>query len=206
VKHSLEKTIPAHRIVLYGIIASFLPVFFAFAWAQSAISSAENDRASLLAIGERLQKKSASQERNRQILLRFREKDPLFLHRRLEPLHLLSTETSILRSRLERSALPDDAQLEKRLRALEAENSFCFIEGSTDLNATYKETLENQNKLVEVNTQDLVNVITILDTPDENDDPQKPHLIISEARLERKKGLFQETWGLMLKVIRREYS
>ena len=205
-KHSFEKAIPTHRIVLYSIVASLLPVFFAIVWAQSAISSAENDRETLLSIGEQLQKKSAAQERNRQILMRFRNKDPLFLHRRLESLPLLSTETSILRSRLARSALPDDVQLEKRLHTLNSENSFCFVESSTDISTNCKETLENQNKAVELSTQDLIDVLTILDTPDEKEDPLKPHLIISEARLERKKGFFQETWGLMLKVIRREYS
>ena len=205
-KHSFEDSIPTSRIVLYSIIASLLPVFFAFIWSQSSIASAEADRATLLGIGEKLQRKSAAQEKNRQILLQFRGKDPLFLHRRLEPMPLLSTETSILRSRLERSALPDDIQLEKRLNGLSSDNSLCFVEGSTDVAPMYKETVENQNKAVEVNTQDLIEILTILESQDEKDDPQKPHLIISEARIERKKGFFQETWGLMLKVLRREYS
>jgi hypothetical protein len=206
VKHSFEQSIPTNRIVLYSIIASLLPVFFAILWAQSSISAAETNRATLLDIGEKLQKKSAAQDKNRQILLQFRGKDPLFLHRRIEPMPLLSTETSILRSRLARSALPDDIQLEKRLNSLSSENSFCFVEGSTDVAPMYKETIENQNKTVEVNTQDLVEILTILESQDEKDDSQKPHLIISEARIERKKGFFQETWALMLKVLRREYS
>jgi len=206
VKHSFEHTIPTHRVIFYSVIASLIPVIFAVAWTRASISSAENDRRELLSIGERLQKKGAAQEKNRQTFLRFRGKDPLFLHRSLESLPLLSSETSILRSRLERSALQDDAQLEKRLHVLTSENSFCFVEGSTDVSPTYKETIENQNKAVEVNTQDLVDILTVLDVPDEDEESQKPHLIISEAHLERKKGFFQETWGLMLKIIRREYS
>lgn len=205
-KHSFDHSIPPKRIVLYSIVASLLPVIFAMYWTQSAISSAEDDRATLLSIGEQLQRKSAAQERNRQVLMRFHSKDPLFLHRRLEAFPLLSTETSVLRSRLNRSALPDDLQLEKRLHTLTSENSFCFVEGSTDVSATYKETVENQNKAVEVSSQDLVDILAILETSDEKEEPQKPHLIISEAQVDRKKGFFQETWSLMLKIIRREYS
>ncbi len=205
-KHSFELTIPPHRIVIYSIIGSLLPVICAVAWTQSSIASAEIDRESLLAIGEQLHKKSGAHERNRQIILRFRGKDPLFLHRRLEPMPFLASETSILRSRLSRSALPEDAQLDKRLHALSTENALSFVEGSTDVAANYKETIENQNKSVELETQDLINVLTSLDTPDEQEDPMTPHMIISEVRIERKKGFFQETWGLILKVIRREYS
>ena len=189
--YSFDRSIPPRRLVAYALIASLLPVVCAIVWAHSAIASAENDRAALLAIGDEIHKKSAAHEKNRQILLRFRGKDPLFLHRRLEPLSFLSGETSILQARLARSALPDDAQLDKRLRMLSSENSLCFVEGSTDVAVNYKETIENQNKPVEVDAQDLVNVLSILDNPDEQEDPLTPHLIISEARLERKKGLFQ---------------
>lgn len=205
-KLSFEQSIPTNRIVLYSLIASLLPVIFAIVWAQSSISAAENDRAELLSIGEQLHKKSFFHERNRQIIMRFRGKDPLFLHRRLEPLSLLSSETSILKARVARSVLPDDAQLDKRLHTLTSENSLCFVEGSTEVSATHKEAIENQNKAVEVDDKDLVEILTILDSQDDEEDPLKPHLIISEARLERKKGFFQESWSLLLKVIRREYS
>jgi hypothetical protein len=205
VKYSFDNAIPTHRIVFYSIVASLIPVICAIAWTHSTLTNAENDKEMLKAIGEKIQIKEVTQEGNRQILLRFQKKDPLFLHRRLEPLSLLPSETSILRARLSRSALPDDTHLEKRLSLLSSENAFCFVEGSTEVTSSYKETVENQNKIVEVENADLLKVFNILDSTEDSPDPQQPHLIISEARLERKKGLFQETWSLMLKVIRREY-
>lgn len=202
---SFDKLIPPHRMVVYAIILSMLPVIMASMWTHSVISTAEADRAMLVSLGEKIQRKGASQEANRLLIQRFRNKDPLFLHKKLEPLSLLGSETSILRARLARSALPDDNQIERRLNSLTADNNLCFIEGSTEVSPVLKETLENQNKPVEVDTPDLIQLFTLLEDQDGPEDLQKPHLIISEARIERKKGMFQQTWGLTLKVIRREY-
>ena len=204
-KKTLERSVPAHRVVLYAIVASLLPVVLAIAWSQSTITAAETDRDILLALGEKIEKKGASQEANRLLIERYKNKDPLFLHRKIEPLSLLSSETSILRSRLARSALPEDNQLEKRLNALNAENTLSFVEGSTDVSPILKETIENQTKPVEVDGDDLANILTLLEDQDENEELQKPHLIISEARIERRKGIFRQSWTLILKVIRREY-
>ncbi len=205
-KYSFEKAIPTGRLIVYSIVLSIIPVLVALAWARSAIASAQQGREALLAIGDRLQKKSAAHEQNRQVLLRFRSKDPLFLHKRLESLSFLSSETALLNKRISRSALPDDAQADKRLRTLSSENVLSFVEGSTDVAANYKETVENQTKPVEVDVQDLATILSALDTSDEPEDPLTPHLIISEARMERKKGFFQETWSLIVKVLRREYA
>ena len=204
-KKTLERSVPAHRVVLYAIVASLLPVVLAIAWSQSTITAAETDRDILLALGEKIEKKGASQEANRLLIERYKNKDPLFLHRKIEPLSLLSSETSILRSRLARSVLPEDNQLEKRLNALNAENTLSFVEGSTDVSPILKETIENQTKPVEVDGDDLANILTLLEDQDENEELQKPHLIISEARIERRKGIFRQSWTLILKVIRREY-
>jgi hypothetical protein len=206
VKRFIEEGIPTYRLVLYAVASSLLVVMMAILYANSEVSSAEEARDSLRLLGDKIQRKSALQEPNRAVIHKFREKDPLFLHKTLEPLALVGSETAILKARLARSALPDDNALEKRLHVLTAENVFCFVEGSTEVAATWKETVENQNKLVEVDSDDLAKVLTILEPQDDQEDPSKPHLLISEIRLDRRKGMFQETWGLMLKVIRREYQ
>ena len=204
-KKLLENSIPPQRVVLYIILASLLPVLLALIWTDSVISSAQTDRAKLLLLGEKIQKKSSTQESNRLLIQRYRHKDPLYLHRKIEPLPLLSSETSILKARLARSVLPDDNVLEKRLNSLTSDNNLCFVEGTTEVSPVMKETMENQNKPVEVDSTDLATIFTLLDDQEENDD-QKPHLIIAEAKIDRRKGLFQQTWSLMLKIIRREYS
>jgi hypothetical protein len=196
--------IPPHRVVCYVILASLLPVLIALVWTDSVISSAEADQARLLLLGEKIQKKSATQETNRQIIQKYRHGDPLYLHHKIEPLPLLTSETALLKTRLTRTVLPEDNMLEKRLNALSSDNHLCFVEGTTEVSSMMKETIENQNKPVEVDSDDLATVISLLDSQDENTD-QKPHLIIAEAKIDRRKGLFQQTWGFMLKIIRREY-
>ena len=205
-KNFFEKNIPAHRLVMYAAASSLFVLVFALLWSNSEVSSAEEARNSLQLLGEKIQRKSALQEPNRAIIQRFRDKDPLFLHKALEPMSLLGSEAGIIRARLAKSSLPDDSALEKRLHTLSAENSFCFVEGSTEVAASWKETVENQNKPVEVDNDDLARVLAILEPQEGQEDPSKPHLLISEAKLDRKKGVFQETWGLMLRVIRREYQ
>ena len=205
-KRFFEEGIPTYRRVLYAVASSLLGLMMAILYANSEVSSAEEAHNSLRLLGDKIQQKSALQEPNRALIHKFREKDPLFLHKTLEPLALVGSETAILKARLARSALPDDNALEKRLHVLTAENAFCFVEGSTEVAASWKETVENQNKIVEVDNDDLAKVLTILEPQDDQEDPSKPHLLISEARLDRRKGMFQETWGLMLKVIRREYQ
>ena len=205
-KNLFDKTIPAYRLVLYAVVSSLLVLVLAVLWSNSETSSAEGARDSLRLLGEKIQRKSDLQEPNRATIRRFRDKDPLFLHKALEPMVLLGSEAGIIRARLARSSLPDDSALEKRLHVLTSENSFCFVEGSTEVAVGWKETVENQNKIVEIDNDDLARVLSILEPQEGQEDPSKPHLLISEAKLDRKKGLFQETWGLMLKVLRREYQ
>lgn len=204
-KTSLEKIIPLERLIVYATVIPCCFVVAALLWADSTITSAEDQKNALVLLGEKIKRKSAAQEANRQILEQYRNKDPLFLHRCIEPMALLSAETSILRARLAKSALPDDGALEKRLNGLNADNSFCFVEGTTETASGWKETAENQNKTVEIDSDDLARVLAVLEGA-ENQDHQRPHMFISEARLDRKKGTFQETWGLSLKIVRREYQ
>jgi hypothetical protein len=206
VKNLFEKRIPTYRLVLYAVASSLFVLIVATLIANGEVSSAEEARNSLRLLGEKIQRKSALQEPNRALIQKFRTKDPLFLHKTLEPLSFLAPETRIIQARLARNSLPEDNVLEKRVHTLTTENSLCFVEGSTEVAASWKETIENQNKAVEVDNDDLSRILTILEPQEGQEDPSKPHLLISEARLERRKGLFQETWGLMLKVIRREYQ
>ena len=205
-KSFFDQAIPPYRLVLYAVASSLLVLVLAVLWSNSEVSSAEEARDSLRLLGEKIQRKSALQEPNRAVIQRFRDKDPLFLHKALEPMVLLGSETGIIKSRLSKSTLPDDNALEKRLHVLTTENVFCFVEGSTEVAASWKETMENQNKPVEIDNDDLVRVLSVLEPLDGQEDLSKPHILISEAKLERRKGLFQETWGLMLKVLRREYQ
>lgn len=202
---SLKEAIPPSRIILYVILGSLLPVVAAIVWTQSTISTAEENQYLLYSLGERIQKKAATQERNRAIIQRFHGKDSLFLHHHIESLRPLSKEIAFLQEKVQKLVLPEDGLYEKRLTALTSgENNFSFTEASTEVGANYKETVENQTKPVDLDESDLQTVLTLLEGTEENS--EKPHLIISEAHIERKKGLVKEAWNFVVKIIRREYT
>ena len=155
-------------------------------------------------LGDKLQEKVVQQETNRQIINHYKGKDPLFLHKKLESYQLLSSEIEKLNTQVETSALPEDVLLERRLNALtHGENIFSFVESSTDVCKFYKEVVEHQTKPVEVDTNDLFNILNMIEGGKESD--TIPDLIISEARLEKHRGTLQETWSLNLNIVRREY-
>lgn len=192
------------RLTLYTLIMSACIVIFFTVRAQSQIQSAQHKRAELLAIGEKIQHKIKSQELNRTIIETFHGKDPLYLHNRLESFIPLSKETEMLRARVKQMALPEDALFERRLSFLSsADNRFNFVEGSTELGSHYKEVVERQSKPVELDSDDLAHVFDLLEGSSE---PSKPHLIVAEARLERKSGMTQEVWSSLFTVVRREYA
>jgi hypothetical protein len=205
VNTSQKESIPPSRITLYAIIGSFLPVMAALLWTQSTIATAQSHRYALHDLGEKIQKKAANQERNRLIIQKFRGKDPLFLHHHIESIRPLSKEIAFLQEKVQKIALPEDGLYEKRLATLvSGENNFSFTEASTELGGHYKETVENQTKPVDLDSSDLQTVLTLLEGNDS--DSEKPHLIISEAHIERKKALVNEVWSVLFKIIRRDYT
>jgi hypothetical protein len=202
-KISLDQSIPPQRLVVYSTLFLVLLVVGVILWTQNAISTAETNRELLLSIGDQIRTKAEHQEQNRLIICRFSNKDPLYLHKHLETMPLLSQEVEMGRAHLTKSALPEDVLIDRRVQLLTSgENNFSFIEGPLELGAAYKETIEQQSKPVEVSNEDLITILSHLE--ESRDDT--PHLIISEAKLERKKGVLQEVWGINLKVIRREYT
>ncbi|MBS0655972.1 MAG: hypothetical protein JSR46_09360 [Verrucomicrobia bacterium] len=79
-----------------------------------------------------------------------------------------------------------------------------MIEGSIKAYPTYQETTESLAHPVEVNLQDLKLILLKLEGPRSEEAP-KPHLIITDCKIERKAGPTQEIFSLDLKALKREY-
>lgn len=201
-----EQRIPPNRVVMYSILGCITIISCAFLWMVSTINGAKNAKEELLLLGDKIQAKVSEQETNRRVIKQYQGKDALFLHKKLESLPLLSSEISRLKAKIAMSSLPEDVLLEKRLQAITSpDNTFSFIESSTEVGKYYKEVVEHQTHSVELDTNDLFTVLTILEGP-QGEMESRPHFIISEARLEKKKGIIQEAWTLNLNIVRREYS
>jgi len=201
------KQIPAQRLLLYTLITSIFLIGWTVLHVYSSITQTERQQNELSLLGEKITKVLFHQKNNRRILAKFKDKDPLFLQKQIEPFQLLSQEKELIQKKLSRSFLPEDVLLKKRFSFLSsADNKLSFVESSIETGPSYKETIEHQARPVEASTQDLLSLLSILETDLSNPDETKPHLIISEAKIERKKSLQGDVWGILLNIIRREYS
>jgi hypothetical protein len=201
----MKEKIPPARVILYSILGCLTIVLCSLFWMVSTINRTKNAREELLLLGEKIQLKASEQETNRRIMAQYQGKDALFLHKKLESLPLLSSEIELLKTKVAISALPEDIVLEKRLQQLTSgDNSFSFVETSTDVGKHYKEVVEHQTRPVEVDTNDLFKILSLLEGP-QGEEESRPHCIISEARLDRKKTVVHEEWTLSLNIVRREY-
>jgi len=197
--------IPPKRVVLYSLVGSLLLVCASTVYSKTTISQALQQRQHLQLLGNKIERTRFYQKNNRDLLFRFSKKDPLFLHKTLGSLSPLSAEKAFLQKRFHEGVLPEDSFLVKRNNFLSSgENRFVFVETSMELGALYKETIEHQTKPVELSSQDLEQVLLLIEASSPMEQ-QKPHLIISDARLERKKSFLQEVWSAHFSVVRREY-
>jgi hypothetical protein len=197
--------IPPQRIVLYSLIGALLFVFVFAVHTKKTIEESRQQRKYLQHLGQKITTKIFHQKNNRDILLHFSKKDPLFLHKAFSSFSPLSKERALLQKRTQKNVLPEDALLIKRGAYLSSgENQFVFVETSMEIGSQYKETIERQTKPVEVNTTDLEKILSLIEDPHQQNS-QRPHLIVSEARIERKKGILQEVWAVHFNIIRREY-
>ncbi len=197
--------IPPQRIILYSLIGALLFIFVCSLHTHATIEEARQQKKHLQQLGQKITTKVFHQKNNRNILLRFNKKDPLFLHKAFTSFCPLSKERDLLQKRTKKNVLPEDAFLIKRGAFLSSEeNRLVFVETSMEIGSQYKETVERQTKPVEVDSTDLEKILSLVEDP-EQQDFQRPHLIVSEARIERKKGALQEAWSVHFNIIRREY-
>jgi hypothetical protein len=203
---SLLSQIPQGRVVLYALGLAILPVIVSYLYVDSLLSEASTNQMELAGIQEKVAQKVLYQQSNRQVRERYKNTDALYIHKKIESLPLMQEEISYLQNRLLKSTLPEDIVLERRLQnLLRSENGCVFLETAAEVGPNYKQVIECQSKPAEMDNADLCKILTYLESDDEGN-KDKPHLIISEAQFDRKKNNVGDSWNVLLKVIRREYT
>lgn len=161
-----------------------------------------------------IQKLANEQEQNRIIIGKFQNKDPLYLQKQIEPLLLLQKEAKELESDPIFNSLPVTKDQKNRLVFLSStENRFSFAEGKVLQNQMMRETIESQNKAVELDQKDLEKILLLLEgsnIPQDNSTEQilekRPLLLTESAELERKKKGEREVWLFKTKLIKRTFG
>jgi hypothetical protein len=194
-----------NQLPLYIALACLFPIFVTFLYVHSQVSNAQSLHEELTSIEDKITLKVRYQNSNRLIKEQYQNTDALFLHNHIEAMPLLQNHIEHLKQRLTKSTIPDDIAFERRLQTLNKnENKCIFLETFTETGPGFKQVLETLSKSVEIDNEDLIKILLAIEG-DNNSPQNKPHMIITEAQLDRKKSPIGDFWNLSLKILRREY-
>jgi hypothetical protein len=203
-------SIPQNRLIFYILVLAFIPLFLVLSHlnSQKTLQSKLNFHLSSL-----LQDVTAQQNRelyNHITKKTFQGKDQFYLNKELESLQVLEGESEELKKILKNSFHPDEEAIRRRLHFLSSgQNAISFTEGQEKHFSNCQETLVSLAHPIEVNVSDIKKILSRIEGVEIGDQKPKesrPHLIISEFRLQKKEGFLHETFALNLQVIKREYG
>ena len=145
----------------------------------------------------------AKEARNKEVKALYSNTDHYYIDKEIETLPLLQQETQELTKLLQHGFWQEEERLKKRLQFLKEQNKIVCNEGSIKTYTSFKETIESFSHPVEVDSSDIK---TILQKVEGAFPEGSPHLIITDFKLERKKGTSQEVYSLDMKMLSREYT
>ena len=203
--------IPFDRQILYLIILGVLPLFFV---ASHYFSKQEE----LSLVSSRLQRiQFESQKYNLECWqtkltkkeYTTKEKDRFYVEHFVENIPLLTSEISQLKKLSQHGLYLDENAIKQRFNFLtNGHNGISFIQNPQKSFPGIQETILTLSHPVEVNNADLYTILSRVEgVPLGENKPSNAriHLIILEARLEKKKELLGEVYSLYMKLLKREY-
>lgn len=131
---------------------------------------------------------------------------PYFLDKEIESLSFLENEKARLKSWFAHPAIANKDALKKRLSFLEShQNYLSFADDEIQISKTYKETLEKQRERVEVDSDDLKNLLALIEETSEESN-LRPQLVICDFFLKKKTTELQnEVYELKMDLLKREF-
>ena len=157
--------------------------------------------------------KSAMEKKGRRerFLERHSKPDPYFLDTQIESLHFLTREIDRLKTWSAHPAIPRKELIHDRMAYLQSEdNRLTFVEEEIQTSDLFKETIEKQRHPIQVDTQDLAELLSIIeDVPKIGGQPifRRPQLLITDFSLKKMKTpLNDEVFELNIDLLKREFQ
>ena len=213
-KEVLSK-IPAKRALLYLCILGLLPFFFVTAGVISDYSNVNKASERVRLAGQQALVREAKFALNKNTIRHYSDTDKFYLQTQLEPLILLKPEIVALKATLDDQGMAAGTaiygDMNKRLAFLKGSgNKIAFTDGTIQTADQFQETIESFSHPVEVDLTDLQHILALVEgvpmggfVPGIN----RPHLIITDFKLDRKKVRGDhEAYLLSMKILRREYE
>ncbi|MBN4067288.1 hypothetical protein JYU14_04315 [Simkania negevensis] len=205
----MNKTIPFQRQLLYAVAIGLLPLLAAafFAWGKK--EQLQQRRKLLPSQAEAMVAKHQRTLPNAQVADTYRNADPYYIDKALEPLSFCKREIEELNALMPYQNFAPDEKVTRRREMLSSDkNRLAFMEGAVVKSSSFKETEESLHHPVEVDEEDLVKLldkIERLPQGDNSSEEGRPQLIITDFSLTRKRGSHNETFLVDMKLIKREF-
>lgn len=154
--------------------------------------------------------KNAREFVNKQVKALYRDSNHFYIDQEIETIAPLQDEIKTLQKLLSSGFHASEELFRRRMQFHAAgQNAISFVEGSVKAYTGFQETQESLAHPVEVNLADIKAILSKIEGVSFNENepvtPGRPHLIITDWKMEKKKGPVQEVYVLDAKLIKREY-
>lgn len=153
--------------------------------------------------------KNAREFQNKQVKAIYRDPDHFYIDKQIETITPLQGEIDALQKVLQRGFHVDEEQFRKRHQFLtNGQNAISIVEGSVKSYPGFQETQESLAHPIEADLNDIKMILSRVEgvpLEEQNQTLLRPHLFITEMKMEKKKGVSQELFVVDLKIVKREY-
>lgn len=205
------KGISQTRIIIYSLILGTFPLIFV---GINYMNQKAKQERLLMALSEAVTEATSKNARefvNKQVKLQFRDCNHFYIDEQIETISPLKEELQELQKILSLGFHPNEEQFRRRLQFhTGGQNAISFVEGSVKAYTGFQETQESLAHPVETTIDDVKAMLAKIEGVQFTDDEPaalegRPHLFITEWKMEKKKGLIQEVFVVDAKLIKREY-
>lgn len=201
-------SIPKARLVLYIIILGIFPILVSI----FQLYTQNKGLSSLSIIMNQIQDTASLQESKQATNLAVRDHyinaDHFYIDKYIESIPLLSQEMQILKKISEQNHLVEEESVKKRLAYLAGTNKINFTEGAVDTFSYFTETTESLLQSVEADTADIENILSKIEgvkIGEFSPGPNRPQLIFTDFKFEKKSLGENEVFLLNMKFLKREF-
>lgn len=204
------KGISQTRIIIYCLIAGLIPIICVAMTYMNANTRCDRLSYALTEAIIDARNKNAREYVNKQVKALYRDSNHFYIDQEIETIAPLQDEVQALQKLLSSGFHPNEDLFRRRLQHhASGQNAISFVEGNVKAYTGFQETQESLAHPVEVNLADIKAILSKIEGVTFSEEatitPSRPHLIITDWKMEKKKGPIQEVYVLDAKLIKREY-
>jgi hypothetical protein len=207
---NLLKKIPLNRLIIYLVCLGLLPLGIVFLFFLSDLDQINSLEYALQDVQEQALRVERKQSTNIATRNLYVSADHFYIDKELETLRFLEPEIEELKKIVENPNYIEDEQTRKRLEFLTSkQNQLTYSESNVQSNPFFQEVTETSLHPVEINTEDLKKILTLIEGREINENKvpaNKPQLIFLEFKLDKKNiRENSQVYELNTKLLKREF-